>query len=462
MGNARKWGMWALFVILAGVVVAGAFFVLHEPLERRAERVLRQASALQEEVRRAGIREGLDAEFDQASRLLEEARNDWDRGEWAACLARGQDALRRFQLLLGLANHDFPGSGQIISVSGRVEIQRAHEARWERGRERQTLHNGDFVRTASDGTAEILFSDGTVFKVGTDSLLEVHRGARVGRTPTPGEVKMRVGQINVYTALSPSSVVTDVARADVDQESRVGVEVAEDSSTVVAAYEGRARVTGSGGSTMDLGRRQAVTADAGGALGSRRTVPDPPPLVHPLANHLINLDRESRIELSWRTVPGAAYFDLQVSRSRLFSPGDLEFETNRRAENSATLNVLLPGTYYWRVAALSPTGERSEWGSPRSFRALRDTRVVELQDTEPPPLQDIRWSQMGNVFIFQGRTRPGTTVTINGEPAEVGGDGTFRKAVSLYREGLSTVIIRATDPSGNTSEHRETVLVEVE
>lgn len=462
IGNTRKWGLWALFVVLAAVVTAGIFYVLHEPVEKRAERVLRRASAAQEEVRRAGIREGLDAEFDQASRLLDEARTDWQNGDWAACLARGEDALRRFQLLLGLVNQDFTGSGQIISLAGRVEVQRAHQARWERGRERQSLYNGDFVRTASDASAEILFSDGTVFKVGPDSLLEVHRGARAGRTPTAGEVKVKVGQINVYTALSPSTVVTEAARADVEQESRVGVAVLEDTSTVVAAYEGRARVTGSGGQALDLGRRQAVTADARGALSGRRAVPEPPQLEQPAANHLINLDRENRVSLGWRAVPGAVYYDLQVSRSRLFTPGTLEFETNRRTANSATLSLLLPGTYHWRVAALTATGERSEWSPSRSFRVLRDTRMVELLDATPPPLQDIRWTQMGNVFIFQGRTHPGTTVTINGEPAEVGGDGSFRKAVSLYRDGWVPVVIRATDPAGNMSEHRETVLVEVE
>jgi len=454
--------MWIFFVLLAGAVGAGVFYILHEPVERKAERVLRQASAAQEDLRRAGIQEGLGEQFDQASRLLDEARNDWEHGEWAACLARGEDALRRFRLIQGLSNHDFAGSGQIISLSGRVEVQRAHEPRWERARERQALFNGDFVRTASDASAEILFSDGTVFKVGPESLLEVHRGARAGRTPTAGEVKVRVGQVNVFTALSPSSVVTDAARADVAHESRVGVAVLDDSSTIVAAYEGRARVTGSDGQSVDLGRRQAVTADTAGALSARRAVPEPPTLQQPPANHMINLDRENRVVLSWREVAGATRYDLQVSRSRLFNPGALEFETNRRTANTATLSVMLPGTYHWRVAALSAAGERSEWSSARSFQALRDTRMVEMFDTTPPKLEDIRWTQMGNVFIFQGKTQLGTTVTINGEPVEVTGDGTFRKAVTLYREGRVDVVIRATDPSGNVSEHTEQVLVEVD
>src|SRR3989304_5563018 len=70
--------------------------------------------------------------------------------------------------------------------------------------------------------------------VGPDSLLGGPREARAGREPSAGEVKVKVGQVNVYTATNPSSVVTDAARADVDRDSRVGVGGAEERATTVA------------------------------------------------------------------------------------------------------------------------------------------------------------------------------------------------------------------------------------
>jgi hypothetical protein len=69
---------------------------------------------------------------------------------------------------------------------------------------------------------------------------------------------------------------------------------------------------------------------------------------------------------------------------------------------------------------------------------------------------------MGNFFLVQGLTEPGATVTVNGETVNVGGDGTFKKAVALTREGWNTIVIRATDPAGNTTEDRKTVFVEGE
>ncbi len=459
--GVKRWGLLGFLLALAGAILGSVLYFMHEPAEAKAQRVLRRASAVQEEVQRAGFPDSLSGEFEQASHLLDEARSDWERKDFPACIARAEDSLQRFQLLGGLANREFTGSGQIIALHGKVEVQRANQSKWEKGREKQPLYNGDFVKTGADAFAEVLFSDSTVYKVGPDSLLEVHREARGGRTPTSAEVKVKSGQVNVYTASNSSSVVTDAARADIDRDSRVGVEVADDVGTVVSSYAGRATVTGATGDRVELGTRQAVSAAPGGKLSAQRSVPEVPVLERPAANHLANLDLSDRIELKWRDVAGSTGYELQVSRSRIFVASNLEFSV-RRASNSATVKILRPGTYYWHVAALGTERVRSEWSSPRAFKAFAGPRVEALTDTTPPKLEVQKPTQMGNFFIVQGVTVPGATVTINGEPVEVAGDGTFKKAVALNREGWNTIVIRATDPAGNTAEDRKSVLVEVE
>jgi len=462
VAGIKRWGLLAFALLLAGSVVAGVFYFTHEPPEVKAQRLLLRATAAQEQVRRAGFSDNLAAEFDQASRLLEEARSDWERKDYPACVARAEDALQRFELLGGLANRDFVGSGQVIALQGKVEVQRANQTRWEKAREKQALYNGDFVKTGLDAFAEVLFSDGAIYKIGSDSLLEVHREARGGRSPSPGEVKVKVGQVNVFTAANPSSVVTDAARADVERDSRVGVEVAEDSGTLVSAYAGRAKVTGATGGQVELRTRQAVSAAPGGTLGQQRAVPDVPFPEKPRVNYLLNMDASDRLELGWRGVPGSTGYELQVSHSRLFAPSTLEFPAHRLDSTSAVLKILKPGTYYWRVAALGPDRVRSEWSSPRSFKAFAGQRVEALTDTTPPRLEVAKPTQMGNFFIVQGTTEPGATVTVNGETVEVAGDGTFKKTVALNREGWNMIVIKATDPAGNTAEDRKQVYVEVD
>jgi hypothetical protein len=458
----RRWGVIALLVVVACGLLGTAYYFLHEPIDRKASRLMRRAAAAQEDVRRAGVSESLQGEFDQASRLLEEAQADWDRKDFPACAARAQDSLRRFELLSGLMNREFTGSGQIIALQGRVEVQRGNQTQWEKGREKQALYNGDFVKTGSNSSCEVLFSDQTVYRIGPDSLLEVHREARLGRDPLQGEVKVKVGQVNVYTALNPSSVVTDAAKAEVDRDSRAGVEVAEDATTTVSAYAGRTRVTGSGGGQADLGALQAVSAAPTGTLGERFAVPSRPTLEQPAANALVNLDTASRVTLSWRPVPGSVAYELQVSRSRMFDQDSLEFPTSHRTSNTAMLKILRSGVYYWRVAAMGENRVRSEWSDPRPFRAYTGARVEVVGDTTPPRLEVAKPTQMGNLVIIQGVTEPGATVTINGEAVDVAGDGTFRKAFQLNKEGLNVIVIRATDPAGNVTEDKKQVFVEVD
>lgn len=456
----RKWGL-ALFLVLLLAGVGAAFWLLlHEPAEKRAARLIQQATAMAEDVRRSGISEGLSGELEQALKLLAQAKEDFAHRDFPAAAARAEDALHRFELLLRLVNREFVGAAQVIAVSGRVEIQRANQTTWERARERQALYNGDFLKTAADANAEVLFADGTVYKVGPDSLLEIHREARTGPKPEPGEVKVKVGQVNVSTALNPSTVVTESAGVRIHQESRVGVEVAEDATTVVAAYAGRARVSAPTGEAVELSERQAITARREAGLSARRAIPEPPQLEAPQANALINMDQGNRVVLSWRPIPGVLGYKVQVSRSHLFAPASIEVETMRK-EPSVTLRLRLPGTYYWRVAAIGPEQTPSEWSPARAFRGYTGARVEELADTTPPPLSVQRPQQMGNFFLIQGVTEPGATVTINGEAVAVAGDGSFKKAVAVNREGKNIIVIRATDAAGNSTEHRETVFVEV-
>ena len=72
VSGIRRWGLLAFFVLLAGGVLAGVLYFLHEPIEKQALHALRRATAAQDEVRRAGISESLAPEYDQASRLLDE------------------------------------------------------------------------------------------------------------------------------------------------------------------------------------------------------------------------------------------------------------------------------------------------------------------------------------------------------------------------------------------------------
>jgi len=448
-----------LTLLLAAGLAALGYRLLHQPPQVVARRAIQRAERTLARAREHTGRATWQRELEQASAQLERARSAYADERWDVAREEAEQARRRLELLLGSLHREMPGVGQIVSVEGKVAVQRAGSSDWTGARERMPLYNGDFVRTGADGAAEILFADGTLYRVAPNSLLEISRSQ-----PTRGSsrVSMVVGEVNVYTTDGTAAVDTTGAEARVRSKSRVRVGVAgSERRTVVAAYEGGVRVTARDGATVELGPREAVTAGADGALGEKRRLPAPPSPLAPPSNATYTLGGEQVIELAWRLPPDAVASHLQVSRSRLFLPGALDVDAPRRTKPRARLRPVQPGTYYWRVAAVGEGGVESEWSRPRRFRILGSGRAAVVLDRTPPELELEPLRQMGHYFLVEGRTEPGATVRINDEEVVVDADGRFQKTVEATRAGWNEVTVVATDPAGNQTERRERVYVEV-
>jgi hypothetical protein len=67
---------------------------------------------------------------------------------------------------------------------------------------------------------------------------------------------------------------------------------------------------------------------------------------------------------------------------------------------------------------------------------------------------------MGNLFLIFGKTERGAVVTVNAEPADVGNDGTFKKTVTIERDGYALLVIKSVDSAGNETIRRMRVFVE--
>jgi hypothetical protein len=81
-------------------------------------------------------------------------------------------------------------------------------------------------------------------------------------------------------------------------------------------------------------------------------------------------------------------------------------------------------------------------------------------DATPPELSVLPPQQMGNLFLIFGKTERGAVVTVNAEPADVGTDGSFKKTVTIERDGYAMLVIKAVDASGNETIRRMRVFVE--
>lgn len=459
VGGARKLVAAGIIFVVAAVLLLVAALLLHQPPDVEARNAIERAQDVRQRLEGETLESTWRSERREADEQLQEARAAYTGEAWEDAIRNARAARNRYELILGAANRELAGVGQVLTVEGQVDVQRAGRSRWIPSHERQPLFNGDFVRTGPDGTAEILFADGNLFRVTPNSLLEISRRAQSGDR---SDVAMKVGQVSVHTSESSAVVSTEAAAAEIGRDSRVSVDVGQENrGTTIAAYSGRARVTGRSGDVRDLESRFQVRASPDGEVGEAVRIPDPPTLLDPPVGARFELNEESLIELRWRLPTGEESSRLQVSRSRLFLPGAAEIDVMREGTTKARLRPVQAGTYFWRAATVGDEGVASEWSVSKSFRIDAPRDRLGFVDETPPELDVAPLRQMGQLFMIEGVTEPGAAVTINGESVAVDGDGHFRKTVEATHAGWNEVVIRASDPAGNTTEDRRKAFVEV-
>lgn len=450
----------AVVVVVAALIVVLGYRHVNPQPDERARRAIERAELLREQVLALAIPESWRDNLAAAERELDQANTAYADALWEDASEHAGSAISRYETMLGVGKSQLGGAGHFYSLAGRVQVQRVGKSDWQTAQQRMPVFDGDFVRTGRDGSAEILFEDGSLYKISPDSLLEIHR--RTATTDKPGAVKMVAGRIGVYTSANPSTVTTDAANAEIDSDSRVDVGVdSVDRKTTVSTFKGRALVRNPRGDQVALADREQVAAATDGTFSSKRRIPDPPLQIEPHNNAGFDLTSTRFIELSWRRPAAGAAVHLQVSRSQRFIPDEIDVDAPVLEKDGARLEAIAAGTYWWRVSTIAGDDLRSEWSPARRFRIFSSGQTTLLQDKTPPELELQPPQQLGNMFIIEGRTEVGATVTINGELVKLDSEGHFRKTIEVIDDGWNDLVIQAEDPSGNRVERRERVYVEV-
>jgi hypothetical protein len=350
------------------------------------------------------------------------------------------------------------GEAQFIAVQGSVELRRGDQGEWEPARARDVLRQDDFVKTGANGSAEVVFLDGTLYTVRPNTLFVVTRQQAGVGTATEQAISMEYGWVNLNTAQRGGRVTTPRAEARMARDTEAAVSVDKATSTArFAAFRGEVEITSEAGLVRKIGALEQVT-QTGALLSDAQKLPGSPLPLNPGAGFETTLDADRELVLSWDPVTGASQYALQVSRSRLFVDNLIDVES--RATTRATLGLRAEGTFEWRAAARTSAGLQGPWSEARTFRIVASSRSGDRGDTTPPILEIDQVQAYGNVFIVNGRTEPGSAVTVNGEAVTVAANGTFAKTVLVQGDGWSFLQLASTDPSGNTRRLRHRIFVE--
>ena len=267
------------------------------------------------------------SEFDRAQRKLDQAATllggaKYPDSESAA--VESQTISRAALSGAGGSDND----AQFLTVEGDVQFQKSSTGDWKPAESRTPLFNGDWVKTGDKASAELIFSNGSLYTVGSGALLEIYSQFNPTTSKKSNLVQMQIGSIEVATTDDQSTVRTPGSQVTVDSESTTQVGVDPQKQTAVVTEKGSASVTPtSGGTAVKLATGEKVTATPEGSLSPVKKLLIPPVLKEPTDNHPVTIG-ESQVAFLWDPVAGATGYQFQVSRSRLFT--SLEINAKRR------------------------------------------------------------------------------------------------------------------------------------
>jgi hypothetical protein len=455
----RGWGLLLGLLAALGVALFGYHIWESRALERDAARILADDQALIERLKNEERAKSFSTEYSAAVKSFEEGQTLYTAESYGPSIEKAKWSYNVLQSILdALALPGASGQAQFISVQGEVEFRRGDSGDWQEARSRASLRSGDYVRTSDNGSAEIMFLDGTLYTVRANTQFVVAPPTSASGGPAEQAIEMEYGWVNLETAKRSSNVKTPGAVARVEQDSEAFVAVDKSSSQGrFGAYRGGMELASKGGLTREVGELQEVV-QTGDLLSEPKALPGRPDPVEPADNLALDLDRTSRVVLSWEPVAGANRYALQVSRNHLFVDNVIDAEN--RTKTHATLGLRGEGTFQWRVAAYGPGGSLGPWSSPRKFRVASFEASGGEKDSTPPQLDLEDVKSYGSIFIVAGRSEPGSRIEVNGELVKVEADGTFNKTVQLTKEGWSFIEVRARDGWGNETVRRHRVFVE--
>jgi len=406
-------------------------------------------------------------DFDSAQKKLDEATAAFGGAKYAEAQTAAVESQTISRTALSGGTSEENGA-HFLSLEGNVEYSKGETNDFKKADSRTSLLNGDWVKTGDGASAELMFQqNGSIFTIGPNALLEIYSSMNPATSKQTNAVQMQVGSVEVATSKYVSTVRTPGSQVVVDSESatQVGVDGNTKATSVIAA-KGSASVTPMIGDKpaaepVKLNSGEKISATPEGALTAVKKLLPAPALTSPSDNQVYTAPTDARVEFSWQPQAGAAGYQLQVSRSRLFSTLEIN---SRRDKTRAAAKVSSEGTFYWHVASIGPDGEIGSYAPFRHFRVSgggSTTASTNNGDTTPPSLELKQPFGIGGQFyIIEGTTEPGATVFVNNDEVDVESSGHFKKLVSFNKVGQNSVVVKAVDPAGNQTVKSQTVIVE--
>ena len=346
---------------------------------------------------------------------------------------------------------------RFLSFDGDVQVVRAVTRERLLARTDTQLYAGDIVQTQTDGRARIQLADGSTLVVRPNSVVTIRDNARLddGRR-TQVRVAVERGQINVRTEEqtdgSRNVVETPLTHNDLGSRTGASFGVREDNTEEVRVSEGRIETATRGGEKTVVTGGEYVALNQSGAVKSRERLLDIPSPLSPrdLDKLLAGRQGTADVMLRWgRPASGAAvHYRVEVASSPFFVQAGKVTERDQLETTNFNVSELRTGVFFWRVRAVAPSGQTSDWCEPQKFTVAAAT-AGDNGGGANLSVANVTFEYVaGNIYLARGQTQAGNTVRIAGRETAATRDGTFELQISAPR-GARSIDVEAEDPHGN-------------
>ena len=439
------------FIVLAvlGTVMVGVYYQFLSP-KAQARRLIATAEEQFDQAIVLGVKELAFEDYRTVQETLFQARKNFDGRKYAESLILGEQTMASLKKALERLRSDEyfrrERSASFSHLKGDIQVQKAGSLNWESARKGMKLSKGDRVRTRSSSTCVVQFDDGSRLTVKSDSLVHIDELSEDVRTRTKNSaIKLLVSDVEA-SILRPTAkgsrflIETPGSVAQV-RKARMNIRVDEKNGTEYSLISGDVSVN-AGGRNVSLTGGEVVRLAGEGKVVSRRKLLGVPVLRSPPNLHWSVSGREKMpVDFRWIKVPGADVYHLVVATDRYFT--NVVHDNGRIGKTAAALN-LPAGMYYWKVSSVDRRGRESLFSHFSVFRLVQD-RTAPFFAMNDPIILD---AGGGTRVFLTGAVEPGSRLSINGTPAPLGPDGSFRIFTRMAPR-TSRLNIVAVDAAGN-------------
>jgi hypothetical protein len=350
------------------------------------------------------------------------------------------------------------------TIEGKVEVRQAGTLEWKNADRGVLLMKADLVRTGSGGSAEMRFTDGTVFHVRPDSLITIDessenpasRARQVALTISSGEANFQTPQRGIPG--SATTISTPTVRTTAGDDVAGNIAVADSGDTGIRVFKGAMGAETKGGQKVQIGSNEGIRVDATGNAGPKVVLPGIPTLMAPShQTEIAYMDpTKATTLLVWKKVPATVAYHVMLDYNPSFARPMVDRKDWRNGEQMEVRGLDV-GTYYWKVAAIDKDGVEGSFSDFARF-ALTKPQAGSNQ-LSLPPLSIETLEARGNILQVKGKTDPGASLTVNGQRIDVQANGSFNEYINLEPSAKPVVVIRATGINGGVTEQKRPIVI---